>query len=170
MPRKIELVPYDTAWPDMFLHEAGFIRAALGPNCLEIHHIGSTAVPGLSAKPVIDMLPVVKDIIEVDAVVEAMQQLGYESKGEFGLPARRFFMKGGDNRNHHVHVFGKNNPEIERHLLFRDWIRTHPVDRAAYQKLKTELAAKFADDPLAYSANKDGLISAIELQAMLRWK
>jgi len=170
MTRIIELVPYDVVWPDLFEREAELIRAALGPNCLEIHHIGSTAVPGLIAKPVIDMLPVVSNIVHVDFAVEIMQQLGYEGKGEFGIPARRFFMKGGDNRTHHVHVYEKNNAEIERHLRFRDWLRSHPDDRTAYQNLKMELAAQFAHDPLAYSANKDGLIRAIELRAMLRKK
>jgi len=83
--RKIEVVEYDPSWPELFEVEAERIKQALGHNCIRIHHIGSTSIPGLSAKPVIDMLPVVRDIQEVDKATKAMESLGYEAKGEYGM-------------------------------------------------------------------------------------
>jgi len=161
MARIIEVVPYNSHWPQMFEAEAALIKKALGNNCIAIHHIGSTAVPGLSAKPVIDILPVVKSLIEVDRKAEAMQQIGYQALGEYGIPLRRFFQKGGDLRTHHVHVFEKSNPAIRRHLQFRDWLRSHPEDAKAYQELKLELASKFPNDSESYVKGKAAFIQSI---------
>lgn len=124
MQEKVEVVPYDPSWPELFAAEAKRIREALGPNCTLIHHIGSTSVPGLSAKPIIDILPVVRDILEVDRVTEAMERLGYEAKGENGIAFRRFFEKGKKVRTHNVHVYEEGDPEIDRYLRFRDWMRS----------------------------------------------
>ncbi|WP_065235420.1 GNAT family N-acetyltransferase [Legionella brunensis] len=162
--RIIQVVPYNPQWSLLFEQEAAQIRNALGANCFEIHHIGSTAVPGLAAKPVIDMVPVVKDIRKVDDANDAMQALGYEVKGEFGILFRRYFQKGGDLRTHNIHVFEINNPEIERHLRFRDWMRSHKEDRDTYANLKRELAKKHPDDILAYCLGKDAFITDIDTQ------
>lgn len=162
MTRIIEVVPYRNEWPDMFNTEANLIKQALGNNCLAIYHIGSTAVPGLAAKPVIDILPVVKNILQVDGTTNAMQQLGYEAKGEFGMLFRRYFQKGGDQRTHHVHVFEENNPEVERHIKFRDWMIAHPDDREAYGKLKKELSLKFPNDILNYCMGKEDFVASID--------
>ena len=162
MARIIEIVPYNLNWPLLFMEESRFIKQALGDNCIDIHHVGSTSIVGLSAKPVIDMIPVVKNILDVDKVIDKMVDLGYESKGEFGMPFRRFFMKGGDNRTHHAHVFEEHNPEINRHVKFRDWMREHEGDRKLYENLKIELAQKYSTDPIAYSLNKDLFISNID--------
>jgi len=118
-------------------------------NCIDVHHIGSTSVPGLAAKPVIDMVPVVRDIMDVEKSNHAMQQLGYEAKGEYGIPFRRYYQKGGEQRTHNVHVFEEGNPEIERHLKFRDWMISHADDRDAYAKIKQELAQKYPNDIMA---------------------
>ena len=83
--RKIEVVEYDPTWPKLFELEAERIKQVLGYNCIEIHHIGSTSIPGLSAKPIIDILPVVRDIQEVDKATKVMESLGYEAKGEYGM-------------------------------------------------------------------------------------
>jgi GrpB-like predicted nucleotidyltransferase (UPF0157 family) len=160
--RKIEVVPYDTSWPKMFEQESILIKSALGENCVDIHHIGSTSVPGLCAKPVIDMIPVVKDITLVDSVNEKMRAIGYEPQGEFGIPFRRYFQKGGDNRTHHVHVFEEGSSEIARHLAFRDWMRSHPDDMKAYGELKQECARQFAYDSLGYCNGKDAFIKKID--------
>src|SRR5436190_21363500 len=93
MTRKIEVVPYNPAWPQLFEEEAAKIKQALGENCIAVHHIGSTAVPGLSTKPILDMSPVVLDIMRVDQATPSMRSLGYEAKGEFGMLFRRFFTK-----------------------------------------------------------------------------
>ena len=161
--RFIEVVPYNPDWPLEFEKEAAKIKEALGDNCLIIHHIGSTSVSGLSAKPLIDILPVVRDISIVDKI--AMEKLGYEARGEFGIPFRRFFCKGKNTRTHNVHIFEQGNSEIERHLKFRDWMRNHIDDRDAYAKLKTDLAEKFPHDIYSYCAGKDEFIARIDKNA-----
>ena len=162
MIRKIEVVEYDLGWPELFAIEAERIKQALGNNCIEIHHIGSTSIPGLSAKPVIDMLPVVRDIQEVDKATKAMESLGYEAKGEYGMAFRRYFQKGKNLRTHHVHVYQEADPEISRYLKFRDWMRSHTTDAENYGKLKLELAKKFPHDILQYCNGKDAFVASID--------
>ncbi len=161
----IEVVPYDPSWPSFFREEALKVQKALGANCLAIHHIGSTSVPGLSAKPIIDMLPVVENILEVERSTQAMEALGYEAKGEFGIAFRRYFQKGGKVRTHNVHVFEEGNPEILRHIKFRNWLRSHPEDAKIYASLKTELARKFPEDILNYCSGKEPFVNAIDCKA-----
>jgi GrpB-like predicted nucleotidyltransferase (UPF0157 family)/GNAT superfamily N-acetyltransferase len=163
--RLIEVLPYNCNWSMQFALEAEKIKNALGSNCIEIHHIGSTSVSGLAAKPVIDMIPVVMDISKVNGSNESMQALGYENKGELGIPFRRFFQKGGTQRTHHAHIFELGNPEIERHLKFRDWMKTHPEDRHAYALLKKDLARQYPNDIMAYCLGKESFILSIDAKA-----
>src|SRR3569832_920194 len=143
MTSMIEVVGYDPKWPELFASEAELVKQALGSNCTQVHHIGSTSVPGLSAKPIIDMVPVVRDIQEVDNAIEAMESLGYEAKGEYGIAFRRYFQKGKNRRTHNEHVYQEGNPEIRRYLLFRDWMRSHKDDAENYGKLKLVFALLF---------------------------
>jgi GrpB-like predicted nucleotidyltransferase (UPF0157 family) len=161
MTESIKVVSYNPSWPKMFEDESHLIKQALGSNCIEIHHIGSTSVPGLSAKPIIDMLPVVNNILTVDQASKAMEESGYEAKGENGILFRRFFIKRNSVNTHHVHVFEKNSPEIERHLNFRDWMKSHSDDRDAYAKLKILLADKFSNDRMSYILGKEDFINNI---------
>ncbi|AMP89736.1 GNAT family N-acetyltransferase [Legionella pneumophila] len=161
----IKVVPYDSSWSMQFEQEAEQIKKALGNNCIDIHHIGSTSVPGLAAKPVIDMIPVVLDLSKVDSANTAMRTLGFEAKGEYGIPFRRYFQKGDNQRTHHAHVFELGNSEIERHLKFRDWMRSHPEDREAYARLKQELARQYSDDITAYCLGKEDFIAIIDKKA-----
>lgn len=158
--KKIEIVEYNPKWPEQFLLESEKIKEALGPNCVQIHHIGSTSVPGLSAKPIIDMLPMVKNIQEVDFATKKMQSLGYEAKGEGGMAFRRYFQK----EKFHVHVYQEEDPEISRYLKFRDWMRSHPEEAESYGKLKLELAQKFPYDILQYCNGKDAFVASIDLK------
>jgi GrpB-like predicted nucleotidyltransferase (UPF0157 family)/GNAT superfamily N-acetyltransferase len=162
MSTSVEVVYYNPNWPAMFELEATFIRDALGANCLAIHHIGSTSVPGLLAKPIIDILPVVKNILEVDKTTTTMQNLGYEAKGEYGIAFRRYFQKGQNIRTHNVHIYEEGDPEIDRYLKFRDWMRSHKEDAQAYANLKMELAAKFPQDILQYCNGKDSFVASID--------
>ena len=162
--KNIEVVTYNPQWPKMFQTESELIKQALSGNCVAIHHIGSTSVPGLSAKPIIDILPVVKDILEVDKVTMAMEGLGYEAKGEFGIAFRRYFQKGKNNRTHNVHVYEEGDPEIDRYLKFRDWMRSHEDDAQAYANLKVGLAAKFPQDILQYCNGKDAFVANIDIK------
>lgn len=164
MKRTIEVVEYDPQWPQLFELEAGRIKQALGSNCILVHHIGSTSVPGLRAKPIIDILPVVRNIQEVNQATRAMESLGYEAKGEYGMAFRRFFQKGGNVRTHHVHVYQEGDPEINRYLKFRDWMHSHPEDAQEYAALKGELADKFPNDILPYCNGKDPFVASIDVK------
>lgn len=162
MKKTIEVIPYNLKWPEVFASEAELLKKALGNNCITIHHIGSTSVPGLSAKPIIDILPVVRDIQEVDKATKAMESLGYEAKGEYGIAFRRYFQKGKNARTHNVHVYQEDDPEISRYLKFRDWMRSHPDDAENYAKLKEGLAAKFPEDILQYCNGKEAFVASID--------
>lgn len=158
----VEVVPYNAEWPKMFEAEALLIKGTFGDNCLQVHHIGSTSVMGMKAKPIIDIIPVVRDITKVDKANEAMRQLGYECKGENGMLFRRYFEKGPEVRTHNVHVFEEGNPEIERHIKFRDWMRSHADDRELYGKLKENLAVKYPNEILSYCFGKDHFVAGID--------
>jgi GrpB-like predicted nucleotidyltransferase (UPF0157 family) len=160
-PKKseIQVVQYDPSWPSQFEAEAQKIKKALGDNCMTIHHVGSTSIIGIHAKPIIDMIPVVKDILEVDKHNDDMQALGYTSRGENGMPFRRFFQrKTGIHAN--VHVFEVNDPEIERNLVFRDHMNKNPTDREAYGNLKIQLSTQ-VNDITKYVLAKDPFIQNI---------
>lgn len=165
--RKVIVVPYDEEWKTQFEVEAQALRGIFGEDIITVHHIGSTSVPGLGAKPVIDILPVVPDLTRVDQYNSVMSALGYEAKGENGLPGRRYFQKGGDDRTHHVHIYKQGNPEIERHLAFRDYLRAHPEEAARYGELKTALANRFPYDVSSYIEGKHKMATEIEEKALV---
>lgn len=168
--REVVVVPADPRWREAFEAEAARLAAVLGENLLEMHHIGSTAVPGLSAKPIIDILPVVRDINLVDALNDEMAALGYGAWGEFGLRGRRYFTREeSGTRTHNVHVYGSGNPEIQRHLAFRDYMISHPEEARAYGRLKGELARRFPTDFEAYMDGKDAFVGERERRALL-WR
>lgn len=162
MKKTIEIVSYDPNWPSLFQEEAVCLKEALGDNCLDIHHIGSTAVSDLAAKPIIDIMPVVRDITLVDSCTLPMEALGYKAMGEHGIPFRRYFQKGAHLRTHNVHVYEQNNSEIERHLNFRNWMQSSPEDRERYVDLKKSLAARFPEDIFSYCLGKENFIAEIE--------
>lgn len=151
----IEVVSYDPQWPQLFAQEAEPIKQALGSNCLALHHFGSTSVPGLEAKPKIDILAVVKELSKINTL--ALENLGFENRGEV-IASGRYFAK--KDPNIHLHVFEEGNPLIERNLLFRDWLRTHQDDREAYAKLKKDLSVQYTDG-MAYCLAKTEFINKI---------
>ena len=168
---KVEVVPYDLKWRDAFAEEAKEIAVALGDAIAAIHHIGSTAISPIYAKPIIDVLVEAKDLAEVDARNAAMATLGYEAMGEFGIAGRRYFRKHnamGD-RTHHVHVFEQGSPESDRHLAFRDYMIAHPEEAQQYSQLKRSLAAQYPHDRESYMDGKDSFIREKEQQA-LKWR
>ncbi len=163
---EIELVPYTSQWEVIFKDEAALLCQALEPTFLAIHHIGSTSIPGIVAKPIVDILPVVKDIQEVDRLTPALEALGYEAKGEYGMPGRRFFMKKKNGKRlFNVHIFQEGHLDIERHLRFRNYMRDHPEEAQDYSNLKKELIAKHPDDIERYCWGKEDFIKAIEIRA-----
>ncbi|MCA9123909.1 MAG: GrpB family protein [Planctomycetaceae bacterium] len=164
MPMEVLVLPYDPAWADMFHAESQLILSALGENSIAAHHIGSTAIPGVVAKPVIDMLIVVADIEAVDRCSENMEAIGYEVMGEFGIPSRRYFRKDNDTgkRTHHVHVFADGSNHIVRHLAFRDFMKAHPEWATRYSDLKLKLVAANPDSIERYMEGKDGFIKQVD--------
>ncbi|WP_199615292.1 GrpB family protein [Paenibacillus alkalitolerans] len=166
---KVVVTNYNVKWERMFREEAEKIKNVFVYELIEIHHIGSTSVPGLKAKPVIDIMPVVKDIEKIDLFNEQMTGLGYECMGEFGIKGRRYFRKGGDNRTHQVHVFQVDNKEdINRHLAVRDYLRTHAEEANLYAYLKENLAKQFPKDIVSYNNGKDAFVKELERKA-LNW-
>lgn len=165
--RKIEVVDYDVNWSEKFKEEAIKIKEALGENVIGIHHIGSTAIPRIKAKPVIDVLVEVADIEIVDKRNGDMIELDYEALGEHGIKNRRYFRKGGNNRTHHVHVFQTGNSEIARHINFRDYMIAHPQDAKAYSELKERLAKEYTYDSLSYVAGKNDFVREIDEKARI---
>lgn len=166
----VRVVGYDSRWPQMFAAEAEKIRKILGENCVAVHHIGSTSVPNLAAKPIIDILPVVRDLRLVDAKNAAFEALGYECMGEFGIAGRRYFRKGGDERTHQIHIFAQECVhDIARHLAVRDYLRAFPQEAAAYGDLKMRLAQQYSEDIEGYCDGKDAFVKALERRALL-WR
>lgn len=133
--RHIKVVPYNANWPEMFEEEASAIKLALGDNCLEIHHVGSTSVPGLVAKPKIDILVVAANPAET---IKRLESIGYAYRGEFNIPLQFGFSKRGE-VDINLHLFQTDHPEIELNLKFRDYLRTHPEAREEYAALKANL-------------------------------
>lgn len=167
---KVVVQEYDESWPATFTAEAARLREIFGAELAAIHHIGSTAVPGLPAKPIIDIMPVVQDIARVDELNGKMAAFGYEPCGEFGIKGRRFFRKGGEDRTHHVHVFqADNHTEIDRHLSVRNYLRAHPEAALEYGELKARLAKLFPEDIEAYMYGKDDFVKNLEQKA-LKWQ
>ena len=170
MARKIEVVDYRPEWDTMFKVESKKIKKILGKNCVGVYHIGSTSVKDLPAKPIIDIMPVVKDISLVDAHNGEFEALGYECRGEFGIPGRRFFAKGGDNRTHHIHIFEQSNQtDIQRHIAVRDYLNAHSDTAAKYAALKKKLAAEFPFDNDGYCDGKEEYMKSLEEKA-LHWQ
>jgi GrpB-like predicted nucleotidyltransferase (UPF0157 family) len=168
---KVEVLPHDPRWRDAFEAEAKHVAAALGENVVAVHHVGSTAIPNIYAKPVIDLLVEVGDIAEVDGRSSAMESLGYEVMGEYGIPGRRYFRKDNQEgiRTHHVHAFESGSAEATRHLAFRDYMMAHPEDAQRYSELKRKLAEEHPQSMDAYMDGKDDFIKEMDRMAA-RWR
>ncbi len=167
--RQVIVTPYQSSWPEAFQEEKEQLKTIFGDRLLAVHHIGSTSVPGLSAKPILDILPVVDSLDGIEAFDAAMEQIGYEAKGEFGMSGRRYYRKGGDNRTHHIHLYADGNPEIIRHVVFRDYLRQHPEEVEAYSTIKERLAHQYPEDISAYIAGKDSFVKTMEQRALAWW-
>jgi GrpB-like predicted nucleotidyltransferase (UPF0157 family) len=162
--RPIVVVTYDQAWPERFRAERDRIGRALGQTARNVEHIGSTAVPGLAAKPVIDILLVVEDVDDEAAYGPALGRSGYVLRVR--EPGHRMFRT--PQRDVHVHVYSAGSPEIRRYLLFRDWLRESDTDRLAYERVKRQLAAREWEDMNLYAEAKDGIVAEIMSHAERR--
>jgi GrpB-like predicted nucleotidyltransferase (UPF0157 family) len=170
MTRKVEVVPHDRHWQSLFKAESQQLAVAFGDNAIAIHHIGSTAIETIYAKPIIDILIEVKDLNKVDDRNPEIESLGYIAIGEFGIVGRRFFRKDNNDgiRTHHIHTFEVGSPQIERHLAFRDYLKSHPAAAQQYSKLKQQLAQQYPIDIQGYMDGKADFIRQIDNQAFQR--
>ncbi len=159
----IEVVDADPSWPDQFAVESQALKEALRAFNPRIEHFGSTAVPNLAAKPILDIFVIIEEVSVWPHLIAPMANLGYIHWAENPRTDRMFFVKGmppfGIRRSHHVHV--RTSADAIEELHFRDWLRGHPDDVIRYQKLKRELAERFKSDREAYTAAKSEFIRQI---------
>jgi GrpB-like predicted nucleotidyltransferase (UPF0157 family) len=165
MADPVAVVEYDPRWPARYDEERERLAAAFGDDAVVIEHIGSTAVPGLAAKPIIDILVAARRFPLVASHIAAMEALGYEHLGEYGIPGRAYFRRRSPRpRTHHVHVYATGNDRIQAHLLFRDYLRAHPAEAARYADLKRELARRRLD-AVAFQSGKSAFIEELVARA-----
>ena len=168
-PRPVVILPYNKDWPGEFDKEAARIQAAAGSYFTDIHHIGSTSVPGLAAKPIIDILIGLKSLDDTPFFVPRLIELGYRyfPEHEIGLPERRYFSRvPDDTHGFHLHMVEPGSAFYHRHLAFRDYLRARPDARDEYAALKIDLAKKFGSDREGYTDAKTEFIQRIEKLAL----
>ncbi|RXJ74156.1 hypothetical protein CS022_05935 [Veronia nyctiphanis] len=167
--RIIEVVNYRQEWPTEFIEERSKIESVLTvSNIVDIQHIGSTSVNGLCAKPIIDILLIVNSLDVLDKDTDEIATIGYLAKGEFGIPGRRYFQKGGAQRSHQMHAFLADSEGSHRHLAFRDYLRAFPDIAEQYGKVKQEGARLCNNDNDFYCEYKDSFVKEHEAKA-LEW-
>jgi GrpB-like predicted nucleotidyltransferase (UPF0157 family) len=153
---RILIADYDPAWPRLFEDERQRLQAAIGEWAIAIEHVGSTAVPGLAAKPIIDIGIALTSLENALKCITPLFELGYQCLGEYGIPDRIFFRKLTDTplpgqthhgvaRTHHVHMYQQDHYEFVQQTLFRDYIRSHPAAAREYDQVKRRLAQEHSD-------------------------
>ncbi len=165
LPRgTVRIKTYSADWPRLFEAERARLQAAIGRYVLDIQHIGSTSVPGLAAKPILDIGVAVANFEEAAVCIEPLAALGYEYLGELGIPRRHYFVKGAP-RTHHLHMNEITSDDWQRTIAFRDYLRRHPAAVQQYADLKQALAVRFPEDREAYLNAKSEFIARILRQA-----
>ena len=161
--KHVVVEPYDETWTQDFNDIKTELEQALGDLALSIEHVGSTSVPGLSAKPIIDIDVVIDNISILDEVISALGNIGYTHEGDQGIPGREAFKYEGKEhlRKHHLYVCAKDADELKRHISFRDFLRTHPEAVQDYSKVKEEGALLFPYDIDSYIEHKAPFIQGI---------
>jgi GrpB-like predicted nucleotidyltransferase (UPF0157 family) len=159
----VELVPYNSKWPELFKQEAEILQAILGSQVKEIQHIGSTAIVGISAKPLIDIAIGIASMSDVQKIIEILENAGYHWRPKFGDISRHIVFAKGDetHRTHYIHVLEHNSKDWLDKIFFRDYLNTHPEARDEYEQLKIKFAGAFSDDRAAYTKQKDDFVAKI---------
>lgn len=161
--REVELVPHNPEWSQLAEEEAKRILERLSIPVIGVYHIGSTSIPGIKAKPILDFVIEVEDLDDIIRSTEMLGELGYISKGEYGIPGRQFFTKDTDGeRSHHLHVFQQGHTDIERHLVFRDFLRANPEAAHEYEIIKEKLAKRFPKESGSYTEAKSDFILSMD--------
>jgi len=167
--KQVIVTPYDPAWAAAFEAIRAELAAALGALALRIEHVGSTSVPGLAAKPIIDIDVVIADGAALPAVIDALSGIGYQHEGDLGIPDREAFRY--DHKpqllTHHLYVCPADSAELQRHLRFRDFLRSHPEAAQRYGDVKRQAAALYPTDIDQYIAYKSGCIADLYRQCGL---
>jgi GrpB-like predicted nucleotidyltransferase (UPF0157 family) len=159
---KVRLSPHSEEWRLIFEAERDTLHELLGDHIFEIHHIGSTSVPGLSAKPIIDILVALHRFSDMELLHQKMEKAGYEHRENGSSELRVLFVKGSEeNRTHHIHFTEHQSEEWEKAFLFWNYLRTHQEELKAYEALKKELAAQYPEEREQYSKGKADFIKGI---------
>jgi GrpB-like predicted nucleotidyltransferase (UPF0157 family) len=163
----VRIVDYDPAWPELAAAEARRVEAALGDAAVRVDHVGSTAVPGMAAKPIVDLQASVAEIGRTDLYVPALERLGYLFAPDPDSPDFHFFGKPAERpRSFHLHVCAAGGEHERRHLALRDYLRAHPEEARRYAERKRDLVAARPGDRLAYIEGKLGYVEALERRAL----
>ena len=164
--KRVIVLPYDEAWRRDFAEIKAELQNALDGLALSIEHVGSTAVQGLSAKPIIDIDVVIKDRSMLEAAVSALGRIGYRHEGDLGVVGREAFAYEGKDhlRKHHLYVCPRDSAELKRHISFRDYLRTHPEAVREYSRIKEEGAALYPYDIERYIQHKAPFIERVYLE------
>lgn len=166
--RKLELISYNENWVKDFSGESIIIKRIFDSNLLNIYHIGSTSIPGMVAKPVIDILIEVQDINEIDSYTSEMKTLGYIARGENGIKDRRYFVKEKDyKRTHHVHIYQIGAKEIIQHLAFRDYLIEYQHEAEKYKNKKQEISKMHLGDIKLYQEKKSSFVNELTEKALM---
>ncbi|OAT85981.1 hypothetical protein A6P54_17690 [Bacillus sp. MKU004] len=168
--RKTEILPWTEEWGKEYLKEESKLKEIFKDELIDIYHIGSTSIPSVGyAKPIIDILVVVKDIEKVNVFNKEMVCLGYEPRNEHGITERRYFTKGKQKRSHHVHIFQLGNKNIDAHLSFKEYLINNPEEAKKYGDLKKILAKQFPDDTHKYQEVKEKFVDEL-IKKAVDWK
>ena len=158
----VKLMPYDEGWHEEYTKEKELLESLLKDYLLEIHHVGSTSVKGLWAKPIIDILVVIKDLKDIPKIEEILNPYNYENRGQRGIPDRFFFAKGPEEaRSHYLHVTLKGSDTYFDQLYFKRYLEEHPEYITKYNNLKMKLAEMYANERPKYTAAKDEFIKEV---------
>lgn len=161
MSDPIIIEDYDPHWPGQFRLLGSRIGTALGPLASAIEHVGSTAVQGLAAKAILDIDVLLHRASDLHQAIQHLGTLGYQHRGDLGVPGREAFRNPPDEIPHHLYVHGPESREYVRHIMFRNHLRAHPRDARAYERLKRALAREYRDNREAYSQAKTQFVEAI---------
>lgn len=168
---KVEVVAYDSNWIKLYNEEKGKINSIIENELIHIYHIGSTSVPNMKSKPIIDIMVVVRCIGKMDEFNHQFEELGYECMGEYGITGRRYFRKGINPRTHHIHIFEETNEDdIVRHLAVREYLCEYRGIATEYAQLKSKLALQFPSDIEGYCDGKDSFVKEMEKKAVEWYK
>ncbi|ABN62619.1 hypothetical protein A1L58_12970 [Shewanella baltica] len=167
---KVEIVDYNSVWPQKYESEKKLLLSVVGNAIDNIHHIGSTSIEGLAAKPIIDIIIESPSLDILDSCKDQFELLGYEALGEFGMSGRRYYRKGGEQRTYQIHAFVTDDKNVHRHIAFREYLKANPEVLTEYEELKRRVARECNNDISVYCDGKNDFIQEHEAKALERWQ